>query len=177
MALVIETGAGIANADCYADVTACSAYAVAYYGASLAGSPADKEAAIRRAAAYMNGLAWKGTRTHGRAQGLAWPRSGVTDCEGLAIGSGEIPTDVINAQHELARAEFSAPGVLSPSMARSKATVVREKVDVLEREYDTDNLTGSIDDARVIVTAAMDRLKCYLASSVTGNVRFAAVVV
>ena len=56
MALIVETGAGIANAECYADVAACTAYATAFYGASLNGSPADKEAAIRRATAYLNGL-------------------------------------------------------------------------------------------------------------------------
>jgi len=176
VALIVETGAGIANAECYADVAACTAYATAFYGSSLNGSPADKEAAIRRATAYLNGLAWKGTRTLGRAQSLAWPRSGVTDCEGLSIGANEIPKDLINAQHELARAEFQSAGVLTPSLSKATATVSSEKVDVIQITYDTDNLTGSIDDARVIVTAAMDKLKCYLSSPV-GATRIVAVVV
>ena len=176
MALIIENGTGVAGADAYSDVAACSAYATAYYGASLNGSPADKEAAIRRATAYLNGLAWKGTRTLGRSQSLAWPRTGVVDCEGLPIGDMEIPTDLINAQHELARAEFTSPGVLSPSLSKSTAIVSSEKVDVIAITYDTDNLTGSIDDARVIVTAAMDRLKCYLSSPV-GAYRIVAVTV
>jgi len=176
MALIIENGTGVAGADCYADVTACSAYATAYYGASLNGNNADKEAAIRRATAYLNRLAWKGTRTLGRAQSLAWPRTGVTDCEGLSIGANEIPTDIINAQHELARAEFQSAGVLTPSMSKATATVSSEKVDVIQITYDTDNLTGTIEDARVIVTAAMDKLKCYLTSPV-GATRIVAVTV
>jgi hypothetical protein len=176
MALIVETGAGVANAECYADVTACAAYSTAFYGASLNGSTADKEAAIRRATAYLNGLAWKGTRTLGRAQSLAWPRSGVTDCESLSIGANEIPTDLINAQHELARAEFLTPGALTPSLSKATATVSSEKVDVIQITYDTDNLTGSIEDARIIVTAAMDKIKCYLSSPV-GATRIVAVVV
>jgi len=175
MALIIEDGTGVAGADAYSDVASCSAYATAYYGAALTGSPADKEAAIRRATAYLNGLAWKGTRTLGRAQSLAWPRTGVVDCEGLSIGDAEIPLDLIYAQHELARAEFQSPGILTPAVSKANATVVREKVDVLEVEYDTDNLTGSIDEVRPIVTAAMDRLKCYLSAS--GRVLPAAMVV
>ena len=176
MALIVENGTGVAGADAYSDVAACSAYASAYYGSALNGSPADKEAAIRRATAYLNGLAWKGTRTHGRAQSLAWPRTGVTDCEGLAIGDHEIPADLIKAQHEFARAEFQSAGVLTPSLSKATATVASEKVDVIQITYDTDNLTGSIDDARVIVTAAMDKLKCYLTSA-AGAYRIVAVTV
>jgi hypothetical protein len=176
VALIVETGAGVAGADCYADVAACTAYATAFYGSPLSGTTADKEAAIRRATAYLNGLAWKGTRTLGRAQSLAWPRAGVTDCEGLSIGSNEIPTDLINAQHELARAEFQTPGSLTPSLSKATATVSSEKVDVIQITYDTDNLTGTIEDARLIVTAAMDKLKCYLSSPV-GATRIVAVVV
>jgi len=176
MALIIEDGTGVAGADAYADVTACSAYATAYYGSALTGSNVDKEAAIRRATAYLNGLLWKGTRTLGRAQPLAWPRTGVTDCESLEIADDEIPQDLIYAQHELARAEFQSPGILTPAVSKANATVVREKVDVLEVEYDTDNLTGSIEDVRPIVTAAMDRLKCYLTGPVGRSLPAAMVV-
>lgn len=167
MALTIEDGTGIAGADAYADVTACSAYAVNYYGSSLSGSPADKEAAIRRAAAYLSTLPWKGTRAHGRDQGLAWPRDGVTDCEGYPIASNVVPGEVVAAQHELARAEFQSPGVLTPSASKAKAVVSMEKVDVIQVQYDTDNLTGTIDDIRPTVTAAMDKIKCFLASDPT----------
>jgi hypothetical protein len=162
MALTVETGSGVAGADCYADVTACSAWAVAYYGSALAGNTADKEAAIRRATAYLDGLAWKGTRTLGRGQSLAWPRSDVTDCEGLAIASDEIPGELIFAQHVLARAEFQSPGVLSPSVSLAGVNR-REKVDVIEVEYDTSRLQGNAAELRQIVTMAMDKLKCLLA--------------
>ncbi len=163
MALVIETGAGLANAEAYADVTACSAWATAYYGHSLAGSTEDKEAAIRRAVAYLDALSWKGNRAHGRSQALAWPRSGVTDYEGTSIASNTIPAEVIFAQHVLARAEFQSPGILTPSVNLG-AVVKRNKVDVIEQEMDTSRLQGSVDEMRPVVTMAIDRLSCFLNS-------------
>ena len=162
MALIIENGTGVAGAEAWADVTACSAWAVLFYGQSLTGSTADKEAAIRRAVAYMNTLVYKGTRTFGRGQTLSWPRTGVTDCEGLAVGANEIPPEIITAQHILSRAEFVAPGILSPQGSAS-TLVKREKVDVIEVEYDVSSRVGSVDDIRTIVTAAIDALKCFLA--------------
>lgn len=175
MALIIETGAGIAGADSYGTRAAYIAFALSWHGEVIP----DTEAAdppMRRAAAYMNSLSWKGTRTYGRAQSLAWPRTGVLDCESHEIGPNEIPNDLIYAQFELARAEAASPGVLNPALSRSTATVIREKVDVIEIEYDTDNLTGSIDESRMVVTAAMDRLKCYVTNS-TGRALPGAMVV
>jgi len=162
MALIIENGTNVAGAEAYADVTACSAWATAFYGHALTGSTADKEAAIRRAVAYMDSLSWKGTRTHGRGQSLAWPRSGVTDCEGLSIASNAIPPEVIYAQHVFARVEFQSPGILSPSVSLG-AVVKREKVDVIEQEFDTSRMQGTVDELRTIVTGAMDRIGCLLA--------------
>lgn len=162
MALVIENGSGLANAEAYSSVADCSAWASKYYGNALTGSDAGKEAAIRRAVAYMDGLRWKGASTTGRVQALAWPRSGVTDCEGLAIGANVIPAEVIFAQHVLARAEFQSPGVLSPSVTLG-AVVKRERVDVIEAEYDTSRLQGTADELRPLVTMAMDKLRCLLA--------------
>lgn len=162
MALIIEDGTNVGGADAYASVADCSAWAVLYYGAALSGSNADKEAAIRRAVAYLDGLRWKGARTHGRDQSLAWPRDGVTDCEGLSIASDEIPDEVIFAQHVLARVEFQSPGALSPSLNLG-AVVKREKVDVIEVEYDTARMQGNAAELRQIVTMAMDKIACLLA--------------
>lgn len=162
MALIVENGTNVAGADAYASVADCSAWAVKYYGHALTGSNDDKEAAIRRATAYLDGLKWKGQRTYGRSQSLAWPRDGVADCEGNAIASDEIPDELIFAQHVLARAEFQSPGILSPSVSLG-AVVKREKVDVIEQEYDTSRLQGNSAELRPLVTMAMDKLQCLLA--------------
>lgn len=161
MALIIEDGTGKADAEAYAGVADCSAWAVKYYGHALTGSDADKEAAIRRAVAYLDALKWKGARAHGRSQALAWPRSGASDCEGIAIASNVVPAEVIYAQHVLARAEFQSPGILSPSVTLG-AVVKREKVDVIEQEFDTSRLQGTADELRPLVTMAMDRIACLL---------------
>lgn len=161
MALTIENGTNVAGADAYASVADCSAWAVNFYGQALTGSPADKEAAIRRAVAYMNGLKWKGTRTFGRDQSLAWPRQDVTDCEGFSIASNAIPAEIIYAQHVLARVEFQSPGSLAPSVSLG-GVVKREKVDVIEVEYDTSRMQGNVEELRQVVTMAMDKLSCFL---------------
>lgn len=162
MALIIEDGTNVAGADAYASVTDCSAWADEYWDGSLSGSTSKKEAAIRRAVTYLDGLKWKGQRTYGRDQSLAWPREGVTDCEGSAIASDEIPDELIFAQHVLARVEFQKPGALSPSVNLSNV-VKREKVDVIEVEYDTARMQGNADELRQIVTMAMDKIACLLA--------------
>jgi len=161
MALVIETGAGVANADSYVTQAAFAAWVLSYWGETLTASTAVQEAALRRAALYLNTLSWSGTKTYARAQPLAWPRTDVTDCDGTAIGTGEIPDEVTTAQMQLARAEIASPGILSPQSSVS-GTVKREKVDVIEIEYDTSRGTGSIDDQRVIITAALDGLRCFV---------------
>lgn len=163
MALIVEDGTNVAGADAYDSVAGCSAWAVKYFGHALTGSNDDKEAAIRRVVAYLDGLKWKGTRTHGRGQSRAWPRDGVTDCEGLYIASDVIPPELIFAQHVLARVEFQSPGALSPSLNLG-GVVKREKVDVIEVEYDTARLQGNAQEMRPIITMAMDKIGCLLAS-------------
>ena len=156
MPLAIESGVGIAGAQAYADLSSLSAWLSDTHG-EPAPDQSPGEAAILRAILYMEGLAWKGVRAGGRSQALAWPRSGVTDGDGLAVGAAEIPAQIITAQHVLARAELASPGVLSPTVLPG-ARVKRQRVDVLETEYAVD--PGDSD--RALVTGALDLLKGYL---------------
>lgn len=154
MALIIEDGTGVANAQAYADAADCITFATTYYGSSLTGSTADKEATILRTVNFMNSLNWKGTTTFGRAQELSWPRTGVDD-----IGTGEIPREVVKAQHILARAEHASIGTLAPTGSVA-GQVTKEKVDVIEITYaETD---GSVENQRVTVTDAMDLIAPFL---------------
>jgi len=142
MTLTIENGTGVTGADSYVTVAECEAYAVAYYGASLDGSPVSKEAALRRAYAYMMALPWK--------------------ADTYPLFDGAIPSAVKNAQHEFARAEFISIGVLSPSVTLRDTVVNREKVDAIEVGYDTSRLSASVDAAMPYVTAAMRWIAPYL---------------
>ena len=91
MPLVITPGA--ADADSYASLPQAAAHAVSY-GAAWEGEDAAREAALRRATAYLDGEAfvrrYGGARANGRAQALQWPRKGavdrdVDDVDGLAV--------------------------------------------------------------------------------------------
>jgi hypothetical protein len=143
MPLTIENGTGVTGADSYVTVAECEAYAVAYYGAPLTGSPVKKEAALRRAYAYMMGLPWK--------QSADYPLFG-----------GTIPDAVKNAQHEFARAEFQSVGILSPQGSLRDSVVNMEKVDVIQVGYDTARLQPGMDALQTIVSAGMRWIAPYL---------------
>lgn len=173
MTLTVEDGTNVTGADCYSSLDDCVAYAVAVYGSSINGSNDDKEAAIRRAVNYLDGLKWSGIRSNGRSQSLAWPRAGVVDADGNDIASDEIPSEVIKAQHELARAEFISPGVLSPQVSQRDAAVTAEKVGEISVSY-SDKVALSAEAyqlAQVQVEAAMRYIRQFLVNGGRVGVR------
>jgi hypothetical protein len=148
MALITEDGTGLANAESYISVAEADTYfsnrGITLWATML---EAEKEQALRRAVDYLGGvyrLRWKGTRVNG-TQALDWPRAfveredyeyagmnGYTTIGGrFYYPSDEVPVEVKNACAEMAFK--AASGELAPDLERS---VVREKVDVLEVEYD-----------------------------------------
>lgn len=146
MTLTIEDGTGVTGADSFVTVEECSAHAVAYFGASLSGNAADKEAALRRAWVYMSALTWKAD--------YPWPTLG-----------DEIPEAVKLAQSVFARAEFQSVGVLSPSVTLSSSKVLNKAGEI---GWSVSHGPNTVDAARPVVTMAMDLLKPYL---ITGNTR------
>jgi hypothetical protein len=133
--LVIENGTGVPGADSFVTVAECEAFAAAYFGQSLAGSPANKEAALRRAFVVMSGLPWK--------PGV-WP----TFC-------GTIPAAVKNAQHVIARVEFQSPGSLSPVYDKSAAKVLTAAGPI---QWTAKASPNTMEAARPVVTMAYDFL-------------------
>tara|TARA_R110002051_G_scaffold230715_1_gene292709 strand:+ start:228 stop:758 length:531 start_codon:yes stop_codon:yes gene_type:complete len=130
---------GSATADAFVTVADCDTYCTAHGLTDWTGataSPADdKEAAIRRATAYLsNAFSWKGWKTNARAQALAWPRIGVEDEEGNTVASDAIPVEIVQACCHIAAAEAATPGVMNPTVDLT-ARVKREKVGPLETEY------------------------------------------
>lgn len=156
MAITVEDGSGVSSAEAWADLAAHDAWALKFHGAASDKADAVKEAAIRRAVAYLDTLPWKGSKSGGRAQALSWPRDGATDAAGSAIEDDEIPVELIRAQHMLTWAEIAKPGILNPSvnMAGGKALT---KVDGIQW-----TLTGgegdSIDAHRTLVMGALDTI-------------------
>lgn len=148
MALIVEDGTAKTDAESYATVAQVDTYQ-SNRGVTLWAtlSTNEKEQALRRATTYMTGvyrLKWKGTRVNS-TQALDWPRNWVeyedyafvTQNGAQTIGgffyypANEVPVEVVNACCELAfKAAF---GDLQPDIGRR---TVREKVDVIEVEYD-----------------------------------------
>ncbi|MFA7308193.1 MAG: DnaT-like ssDNA-binding protein [Hyphomicrobium sp.] len=135
MALTVETGAGLSNADALISLAGADAYHLALEHSTWTGADADKEAAIRRATSYLsNSVIWSGVRTRARDQALAWPRAGMIDREGYGIGSDEIPIEIERAAAELALQELVSPGSMAATVTASDA-VKREKIGQIEVEY------------------------------------------
>jgi hypothetical protein len=147
MPLLIEDGTGVTGADSFVTVAECSAFAVSWFGASLTGSPTDKEAALRRAFGYMRSLQW--------CNSTFWPAFG-----------GTIPDAVKEAQMIFARAEFLAVNSLQPSVTRGQQKVLN-RVGSIGWQITG---TAGIDAQRQTVTMATDRLKGLLCGN--GSVTF-----
>lgn len=139
MALIIEDGTGVSGADTFVTVAECSAFATAYFGASLNGNNTDKEAALRRAFVFMSGLRWK--------TGL-WPTFG-----------GSIPQGIKNGQHVFARVEFQSPLVLSPQVNLSQGKVLTQ---VGSLQWTPKSGGDTVEEARPVVTMAFDFIRPWL---------------
>jgi hypothetical protein len=140
MTIEVEDGTGKANAECFASVTYCDAYHDARGNTTWATlTTQEKEEALRRSTDYMEqayGMRYKGLKKT-TTQALSWPRSYV-DRENAWEYFGEVyyPDDTVPVEVKRANAELAwraAAGELLPDLSQG---VKREKVDVLEVEYD-----------------------------------------
>jgi len=168
MALVVETGNCVATANAFVTRAELISFAGDYYPATTVANDTSTDGAIMRASAWLSAFpVWDGAMKCGRGlQGLAWPRSGVTDCNGDSVPDDEIPVEVQQATYLAALAELSSPGILSPTITPGQQTK-RVKVDVIEEEYMTpkdQGVTGSKDPVqtlRPVLTSVIDLLKCF----------------
>ncbi len=134
MALTVESGLGLADAESYISV-ADATTRLTSIGSNTAWdalSTTEQEQALRRATAFMEQRyrgRWRGTKLL-RAQALSWPRYGAT-ADGYTVDSNIVPTEVANACAELAYR--AAAGDLNADQTRG---VVRKKIGPLETEYD-----------------------------------------
>ena len=130
--LTIETGAITPGADSYVSVTDCTTYHAARGNAAWTGTDAVKEAALLKAAAYLDGHycnRFKGMKVDPINQAMQWPRAGVV-IDGYTLATDTIPARIIAAQCELALIALSAD--LAPNVSSG---IKREKLDVIETEY------------------------------------------
>ena len=167
MSLVLESGSCVPTANAFVDRAGLIAYAIDYYPGTTVADDAVTDAAIMRASAWLSSFPdWDGTMKCGRgAQGLAWPRSGVTDCNGDTVPDDSVPVEVEQSTYVASLAELDNPGVLTPTITPGQQTK-RVKVDVIEQEFMTpkdQGVKGSADPVetlRPVLTAINDLLKC-----------------
>ncbi|MFP1634092.1 DnaT-like ssDNA-binding protein [Zhengella sp. ZM62] len=102
--MALDATIGGASADTYGTVAEADAYFLARGVSSWTGTDAAKEAALIKAATYLDNVyrgRWKG-RALTMTQARAWPRGWVVNAEGYAVDPNTIPTQVKNAQFEAA---------------------------------------------------------------------------
>jgi hypothetical protein len=166
MTITVETGAGLSNSDAFISVADCDSYHDLRGNTHWTGSTAHKEAAIRRATAYLsNSYTWAGLRTHGRSQALAFPRSGIYDKELYGIPSDEVPIEIVQATAEIALRELITPNAMTPDFIQSEL-VMKEKVGALEVTYANASLNA--DASRPILLIVRDLVSPFLAAG-AGN--------
>lgn len=166
MPLIVEDGSCVAGADSFVSLAGADSH-FANYGGFWAGDDPDKESALRRAALWLSTyIVWDGSKACGGNM-LAWPRAGVTDCDGNAVADNVVPQQVIFAQLAAASVELQSPGAMTPSVTTGKQTK-RVKVDVIEEEYMTPQDMGvpsgtydPIAASRQVLTQVNDLIKCF----------------
>jgi hypothetical protein len=139
VALTIENGTGVTGADSFETVVECETFALAYYGQNMGNSTAHKEAALRRAFYYMQGLRWR----HGLRPTLV----------------GTIPAAVKQAQTLLEKVELTTTGALSPAVTLAGMKVLT-KADTIGWQVIGGDPT--VEASRPVITAAFDFLRPYL---------------
>lgn len=148
MPLVVEDGGGLSNADSYVSLADALAYHAARGNADWAGAASDtvREQALRRATAWLDvtfAARFPGYRVNGRDQALEWPRTAAYDGGGYLIDNDAVPKEVKFATYEAALREVETPNsLLAPSPA-TYATIKREQVGPIEREYGGDGKQAS----------------------------------
>lgn len=131
MTLIVEDGTGLSTAEAYVSVADADARHSAMGNTAWTGTDAVKEAALRRATAFLEQRfrsRWRGTRMS-RDQALSWPRYGAM-VDGYDVSSTIVPGDIANACADLALRALSDD--LNPDLERA---IIREKVGPLETEY------------------------------------------
>jgi len=129
MALVVENGTGLANADSYLSVADADAYhtnhsnSVTWSGATTA----NKEKALRLATQHLDAkyeTRWVGTRWS-ITQALNWPRSYVVLYDIYSISTTTIPQQLTDACAELALKQLSdtdlMPDLTNPGTISSES--------------------------------------------------------
>jgi len=153
MALVVETGTG---GDALISLAQFNDFAEKMGWDVSAYDDLDIEAAIRRASYYIStNYKYQGYTIGGRAQVLAFPRSGMIDGEGHGIDPTTVPREAETATYHATYYEMQTPGGLTPSGSTSDL-VKSESVGPISIEYA--GAGNGVDGLRPTLFAVKDAL-------------------
>lgn len=134
MALIVETGAVIANANSYVSLVEADAYFevdMAFTAAWTALEDDVKEAYLMWATRVLDQkVTWKGCKTV-ETSSLRWPRTGVYDRDGIVVQDNVMPLQLKQGTFELAKLLT----VTDVTTSQGADYFHRLKVDVIEIEY------------------------------------------
>ncbi len=168
MAVIVETGAIVPNANSYVTRAELIAYA-ALRGVVIADDDAT-DVFLIAATDYLESFRarYKGAEVEPDLQPLAWPRDGVI-AGFVTVGSDTIPNGIKNAQLVLAM-EASKGTVLLPTQKPSQGgvTLIRQKLGPLEKQFAVTPDTTTALDVPLATTALVPYLR---ASGPTRTVR------
>jgi hypothetical protein len=162
MALIIEDGSGVANANSFISAASAGTYLNGRSATWTSASTASQEQALFIAGQYLNSLNWKGRKTD-QDNTMVWPRIDVYDCDNYLVGYATVPNNIKYAQVEAA--VFYMDGYDLFSVIKRGDKLKRKKIDVIEKEW-----FGSAYSTKGTITGATyfgiidGLLKCYTKS-------------
>lgn len=157
MAITVETGSIVAGAESYVTVAEADTYHGNRNNTGWTGTEAVKEAALRRAAAYLDGHyrnRWKGQPVKPLTQPMAWPRVGVRLIEGPQVFydvdpsfydseySGYLEITTIPQRLKDAQCELALRALSGELAVDGENNILSKKVDVLETSYMAGTVKG-----------------------------------
>jgi hypothetical protein len=131
MALTVEDGTGLTNAESYLSVADTDTYLANHGNPTVwsSASTAQKEESLRLATQYLDaqyGARWKGRRSN-EDQRLNWPREGVVDADAYVIDTDEMPQALKDACAEMAYRHRNGEPMLA-DLESSDRSIKRERV-------------------------------------------------
>lgn len=139
--LIVENGAGIANANAYGavgqvavDVLAFARLFASNRGVSLSLDDNVVSTQLINAVDYLESMNYVGSPVL-YTQALSWPRQNVLFDPSTPFPTNQVPVQVLNAQYQLVIEQANGI-VLNPSVDRSAGGfIIEQRVDVLTTRY------------------------------------------
>lgn len=132
MALLVEDGTGVPNANTYGTIAGARSYA-SDRGITLSADDDVVSSQLILAMDYLEGQDYVG-RPVSFTQALSWPRTQVQFDPDNPFPDDEIPPQLINAEYQLVIEQFNGIN-LEPTVDNSEGFVIEDKVDVLLTKF------------------------------------------